>query len=183
MWTPGKVFGGSCRDVFCLSLWEWCSKIGWVIFFFLQSVFERLHFSCIHSEYVLMIQVVLFKDNNTIGNFLPYNAVCFYHGVRHSQAPQSSAFAVSLSCGSSATGHVIQSETTWWSWLVRSASATDQLFNDQVFVCALGLLITTNCWALTLYLRGQKAVSMLCCSPSTAGLRTQHQWYFHLFNG
>lgn len=45
--------------------------------FFFQSVFERLYFSRIHTEYVLMIQVLLFKDNNTIENFLLYNGVCF----------------------------------------------------------------------------------------------------------
>lgn len=34
--------------------------------FFFQSVLERLYFSRIYFKYVLMIQVMPFKDNNTI---------------------------------------------------------------------------------------------------------------------
>lgn len=58
--------------------------------FFFQSVSERLRFSRIHTEYVLMIQVLLFKDN-TIENFLQCHAVCFFTVFVTSISPTSLA--------------------------------------------------------------------------------------------
>lgn len=69
------------------------------------SAYERLDFSCIHTEYVLMIQVLLFKDSDTIENFLQHNVVCF-HAVCHYPA-QRSLVSVSLSSYSSVTDRVI----------------------------------------------------------------------------
>lgn len=86
---------------------------------------------------------------------------------------------------------VVASITSWSCCSSVAASDTMQsdrcshksTFNDGVCFSS-GLLITTNCWAgRTLRLTSQKAVSALCCSASTAGLRIRHQWYFHLFNG
>lgn len=96
---------------FCLAmevmLENWMADI-----FFFQSVLERFYFSRTHWKYVLMIQVLLFKDNNTIENFLQNNAVCFFmvFVTPPSSAPRSLAFMMSLSCYSSVTDHVILSE-------------------------------------------------------------------------
>lgn len=77
LWITSKAFGGSGWDLFVSRYGSDAWNIGWVIFSSSNLCFERLYFSCIHTEYVLMIQVLLFKHSNTIENVLWYNAICF----------------------------------------------------------------------------------------------------------